>query len=57
VHGELNAGLEFLRGNLDIEGDTALALAVGGMFRRAASRDTPVDPRVLDRSGSRSASG
>lgn len=46
--GELNAGMEFVRGSLDIEGDTALALAVGGMIRRAGTSDTPVDPRDLD---------
>jgi putative sterol carrier protein len=48
VRGELNAGLEFLRGTLDIEGDTDHALAVGGMVRLAGTRDTPVDPRALD---------
>lgn len=46
--GELNSGLEYVRGSLDIEGDTALALAVGGMIRRAGTLDTPVDPRDLD---------
>lgn len=48
VRGELNAGLELLRGTLDIEGDTDHALAVGGMVRLAGTRDTPVDPRALD---------
>lgn len=48
VRGELNAGMEFIRGSLDIEGDTAQALAIGGMIRRSGTPDTPVDPRHLD---------
>ena len=48
VRGELNSGLEYVRGTLDIEGETAVALAVGGMIRRAGTQDTPVDPRALD---------
>lgn len=48
VSGERNAGLEFLRGTLDIEGDAALALAVGGIFRVPGSGGVAVDPRDLD---------
>jgi putative sterol carrier protein len=48
VAGELNAGLELLRGTLDIEGDVDLALAMGGMFEVAGRPGVPVDPRVLD---------
>ena len=48
VRGELNSGLELLRGTLDIEGDTEQALVVGGMVRLAGTRDTPVEPRALD---------
>lgn len=48
LHGERNAGLEYLRGTLDIEGDADLALAVGGIFVVAGSGGVAVDPRVLD---------
>ena len=48
VAGELNAGLEYLRGTLDIEGDTDLALAMGGMFEVAGRPGVAVDPRRLD---------
>lgn len=48
VSGERNAGLEFLRGALDIEGDAGLALAVGGIFRVPGSDGVAVDPRDLD---------
>lgn len=40
VTGEANAGLEYLSGRLDIDGDCDLALAVGALFG--------VDPRDLD---------
>lgn len=46
--GEANAGLEYLRGCLDIEGDAELALAVGGVFRVPGTADVAVDPRALD---------
>ena len=47
VAGERNAGLEYLRGSLDLRGDAELALAVGGLFRRPGT-DVAVDPRDLD---------
>ena len=48
VSGELNAGLAYLSGTLDIEGDADLALAVGGIFRVPGSGSVAVDPRLLD---------
>lgn len=48
VSGERNAGLEYLSGKLDIEGDADLALAVGGLFRVPGSEEVAVDPRTLD---------
>lgn len=48
VAGERNAGLEFLRGTLDITGDTDLALAVGGLVEVAGRPGVAVDPRLLD---------
>lgn len=48
VSGELNAGLEYLGGTLDIEGDALLALAVGGIFRVPGSDEVAVDPTALD---------
>lgn len=48
VSGELNAGLAYLSGRLDIEGDADLALAVGGLFRVPGSGSVAVDPRLLD---------
>lgn len=48
VSGELNAGLEYLGGTLDIIGDAHLALALGGMFRSARDHGARVDPRALD---------
>ncbi|MGH3347115.1 MAG: SCP2 sterol-binding domain-containing protein [Nocardioides sp.] len=47
VAGERNAGLEYLRGSLDLRGDAELALAVGGLFREPGTQ-LPVDPRALD---------
>ncbi len=44
VRGELNSGLEYVRGTLDIEGDTAVALAVGGMIRQAGTQRHPGRP-------------
>lgn len=48
VSGDLNAGLEFLSGRLDISGDAMLALALGGVFRVAGQTDVAVDPTALD---------
>ncbi|GAA1147200.1 SCP2 sterol-binding domain-containing protein [Nocardioides aquiterrae] len=48
VSGERNAGLEYLSGKLDIEGDSDLALALGGMFRVPGSDAVAVDPTALD---------
>jgi putative sterol carrier protein len=48
VSGERNAGLEYLAGKIDIEGDAELALAVGGLFRVPGSDDVAVDPQALD---------
>jgi putative sterol carrier protein len=48
VSGERNAGLEYLAGKIDIEGDAELALAVGGLFRVPGTEDVAVDPTALD---------
>ena len=48
VSGERNAGLEYLSGKLDIEGDADLALALGGVFRVPGSDEVAVDPTALD---------
>jgi len=48
VSGERNAGLEYLRGKLDIDGDAMLALGVGGIFRVPGTGAVAVDPRALD---------
>ena len=48
VSGERNAGLEYLSGKVDIDGDADLALAVGGLFRVPGSDDVAVDPKALD---------
>jgi putative sterol carrier protein len=48
VSGERNAGLEYLSGKLDIDGDADLALALGGMFRVPGSDCVAVDPTTLD---------
>ena len=48
VSGERNAGLEYLRGKLDIDGDAELALAVGGVFRVPGSGEVAMDPTALD---------
>lgn len=48
VSGERNAGLEFLGGTLDIDGDELLALAVGGLFRVPGSDEVALDPTALD---------
>ncbi|MCR6031164.1 hypothetical protein GGQ22_06875 [Nocardioides sp. zg-579] len=48
VSGERNAGLEYLGGGLDVEGDALLALAVGGIFRVPGHAEAAVDPTALD---------
>ncbi len=48
VSGERNAGLEYLSGKVDIDGDAELALAVGGLFRVPGSEGVAVDPTALD---------
>lgn len=51
VSGERNAGMEYLSGRLDIDGDADLALALGGIFPAPGPEGAPVvavDPRALD---------
>ncbi len=48
VSGEYNAGLEYLAGGLDIDGDADLALGVGGIFKVPGTGSVAVDPRELD---------
>jgi putative sterol carrier protein len=48
VSGERNAGLEYLAGTLDIDGDAALALGVGGIFRVPGTDRVAMDPTQLD---------
>jgi putative sterol carrier protein len=48
VSGERNAGLEYLAGRLDIEGDADLALGLGGIFRVPGTDSVAVDPTELD---------
>jgi putative sterol carrier protein len=48
VSGERNAGLEYLGGGIDIEGDADLALGVGGIFRVPGSDSVAMDPTALD---------
>lgn len=48
VSGERNAGLEFLAGTLDIEGDALLAIGLGGIFRVPGTTQVAVDPTELD---------
>ncbi|WP_435741372.1 SCP2 sterol-binding domain-containing protein [Nocardioides sp. SYSU DS0663] len=48
VSGECNAGLEYLSGALDIEGDAMLALGVGAVFRIPGREEVAVDPTALD---------
>jgi putative sterol carrier protein len=48
VSGERNAGLEYLAGALDIEGDAALAIGVGGIFRVPGTAQVAMDPTQLD---------
>lgn len=46
--GQLNAGLAYLSGVLDIEGDTHVALELGGLFQVPGQDGVAVDPRMLD---------
>lgn len=48
VSGERNAGLEYLAGTLDIEGDADLAIGLGGIFRVPGTTHVAVDPTELD---------
>jgi putative sterol carrier protein len=48
VSGERNAGLEYLAGTLDIDGDADLALGIGGLFRVPGTGEVAVDPTLLD---------
>jgi putative sterol carrier protein len=48
VSGERNAGLEYLGGTLDIDGDEMLALAIGGIFRVPGTDRVAMDPTTLD---------
>ena len=48
VSGELNAGLAYLAGTLDIDGDATLALGIGGIFRVPGTGQVAVDPHLLD---------
>jgi putative sterol carrier protein len=48
VSGELNAGLEYLAGTLDIDGDADLAIGIGGIFRVPGTGRVAVDPTLLD---------
>ncbi len=48
VSGERNAGLEYLAGTLDIRGDAALAIGLGGIFRVPGTHHVAVDPTELD---------
>ena len=48
VSGERNAGMEYLAGTLDIKGDAALAIGLGGIFRVPGTHRVAVDPTELD---------
>ena len=48
VSGQHNAGLEYLSGRLDIDGNADLALGVGGIFKVPGQGSVAVDPRELD---------
>lgn len=48
VSGQGDAALDFLAGRLDVEGDAALALAVGGLFTIPGTDAVAVDPSALD---------
>jgi putative sterol carrier protein len=48
VSGERNAGLEYLAGSLDIDGDATLALGIGGIFKLPGTGQVAMDPTLLD---------
>lgn len=48
VSGERNAGLEYLAGTLDIDGDAGLALGVGSIFTVPGTDRVAMDPTTLD---------
>lgn len=48
VTGTANAGLEYLGGTLDLDGDALLALGVGGAFVVPGEDAVAVDPSALD---------
>ncbi|GAA4128417.1 hypothetical protein GCM10022215_39890 [Nocardioides fonticola] len=48
ISGEANAGLDYLAGRLEIEGDAMLALALGGIFKVPGTDLVAVDPTALD---------
>lgn len=48
VSGQGNAALDYLAGRLHVEGDAALALAVGGLFTIPGTDEVAVDPTALD---------
>ena len=48
VSGERSAGLEYLAGTLDIDGDADLAIGVGGIFRVPGTGEEAMDPTQLD---------
>ena len=48
VSGERNAGLEYLAGTLDIQGDAALAIGLGGIFRVPGTQQVAMDATALD---------
>jgi putative sterol carrier protein len=48
VSGERNAGLEYLGGTLDIDGDAGLAIDVGGIFPVPGTDQVAMDPTMLD---------
>lgn len=48
ISGEANPALDYLAGRLRIEGDSALALAVGGLFKVPGTDAVALDPTALD---------
>lgn len=48
VTGERNAALLYLRGDLEVDGEETLALAVGTVFRLPGTGEIAVDPTALD---------
>lgn len=48
MSGERSAGLEYLAGTLDIEGDSSLAIGISGIFRVPGTGRVTMDPTRLD---------